>query len=194
MGFVRIVGGTLRGRRVRVPDRGVRPTSERVREAIFDILGGAVVRGARVLELYAGTGALGIEALSRGAATADFAEGSRAVAGALSENLKRLALADRARVVVADLSRGTLPAELQGPWDLVFLDPPYDGDAAAAWLGTLSAIAWPAHGGLVVLERRRSTLVPPAGLTLRTERRHGDTVIGIYHAGPEGPGPRGGEA
>ena len=194
MGLVRIVGGELRGRRLQVPDRGVRPTSERVREAVFDILGDAALRGARVLDLYAGTGAFGIEALSRGAATAEFVEGSRAVAVALVRNLKRLALGDRARVVEADLSRGTLPRGLEGPWGLVFLDPPYEGDAAARWLAALETLAWPAGGGLIVLERRRGDLALPAGLALLTERRYGDTVIGIYHAGPETTALRGGGA
>ena len=78
MGFVRIVGGTLRGRRLQVLDRGVRPTSERTREAIFDILGPGSVEGVRVLDLYAGTGALGTEALSRGASSTDFVERDRA--------------------------------------------------------------------------------------------------------------------
>ena len=78
VGTVRIVGGSLRGRRLRVPDRGVRPTSERTREAIFDILGAERLEGASVLELFAGTGALGIEALSRGARSVDFVEGNHA--------------------------------------------------------------------------------------------------------------------
>ncbi len=183
MGLLRVVGGALRGSRLRVPDRGVRPTSERVREAVFDILG-VRVEGARVLDLYAGTGALGIEALSRGAASADFVEGERAVARALEENLTRLGLGERARVTVAPLDSGELPPGLSGPWGLVFLDPPYAGDAGARWLGTLASAAWPTGGGLVVLERRKGALKAPAGLSLRTERRYGDTVIGIYHAGP----------
>jgi 16S rRNA (guanine966-N2)-methyltransferase len=172
----------------------VRPTSERVREAVFDILGDPGVGGARVLDLYAGTGAFGIEALSRGARSADFVEGSRAVADALTQNLGRLALADRARVVLADLSRGKLPQGLTGPWNLVFLDPPYAGDEAAVWLAALTRLPWPGDGGLIVLERRRGALAPPPGLTLLTERRYGDTVIGIYHAGPAAPAPRGGGA
>jgi 16S rRNA (guanine966-N2)-methyltransferase len=157
-----------------VPERGVRPTSERVREAVFDMLGAAPVRSARVLELFAGTGALGVEALSRGAATVDFVEGSRAVARALSENLERLSLAHRTRVIVADLSRGVLPAEAAGPWDLVFLDPPYAGDTGARWLAALAATAWPEGGGLIVLERRRGALAAPAGLSLRRIRRRGE--------------------
>jgi 16S rRNA (guanine966-N2)-methyltransferase len=166
----------------------VRPTAERVREAIFDILGAARVDGARVLELYAGTGALGVEALSRGAAGADFVEGDRAVARALEQNLERLALADRGRVVVADLREAALPAGVAGPWSLVFLDPPYAGDEGARWLMSLASIAWPPGGGLVVLERRKGALEAPAGLILRTERRYGDTVVGIYQAGASSGG------
>jgi 16S rRNA (guanine966-N2)-methyltransferase len=150
---------------------------------MFDILGRAAVEGARVLELYAGTGALGIEALSRGARSVDFVEMDREVARALEANLARLDLAGRARVTVADLSRGALPAPPAGPWDLVFLDPPYARDEGARWLATLAGIRWPPGGGLVVLERRKGALEAPAGLTLRTERRYGDTLVGIYHAG-----------
>jgi 16S rRNA (guanine966-N2)-methyltransferase len=172
----------------------VRPTSERVREAVFDILGDGAVRGARVLDLFAGTGAFGIEALSRGAATAVFLERTRTVARALAENLERFSLAGRARVVVADLSRGALPPDAPGPWELVFLDPPYAGRAGALWLDALASIRWPAGGGLLVLEQRRGVLAPPDGVVLRTERRYGDTVIRIYHAGSVEPGSRGGVA
>jgi 16S rRNA (guanine966-N2)-methyltransferase len=191
MGFLRVVGGALRGRRLRVPDRGVRPTSERVREAVFDILG-ARVPGARVLDLFAGTGALGIEALSRGAASAAFVEGDRAVARVLEGNLGRLGLSDRASVAVAPLEGARLPAALAGPWDLVFLDPPYAGEAGARWLAALASAPWPPSGGLIVLERRRGTLAAPEGIVLLTERRYGDTVVGIYHAGPQGAPRTGG--
>src|SRR6185436_348395 len=97
MGLIRVIGGDLRGRRTRVPDQGVRPTSERAREAVFDILGPSFLNGARVLDLYAGSGALGIEALSRGADFADFAERSRTVARTLEENLATLGLSARGR-------------------------------------------------------------------------------------------------
>ncbi|HEX7079037.1 MAG TPA: 16S rRNA (guanine(966)-N(2))-methyltransferase RsmD [Candidatus Eisenbacteria bacterium] len=183
MGLIRVVGGALRGRRIRVPDRGVRPTSERTREAIFDVLGPAAVAGARVLDLYAGTGALGIEALSRGAAWADFAEGSRAVARRLSENLAALGLAERSRVLVADLGRAALPRAAAGPWEIVFLDPPYAGDAGSRWLGALASIAWPPAGGLVVYERFRGRETErPAGLALLTERDYGDTIVAFFRA------------
>lgn len=195
MGTIRIVGGALRGRRIPVPERGVRPTAERTREAIFDVLGPAMVLGARVLDLYAGTGALGIEALSRGAARADFAEGDRAVARRLVANLAALGLAERSRVVVADLDRAALPATVAGPWEIVFLDPPYAGDAGSRWLRALAAAPWPREGGLVVHERARGTEVEtPAGLSLLTEREYGDTTVAIYraaHAGPEGAAGKG---
>ena len=192
MGLIRVVGGELRGRRLRVPDRGVRPTSERAREAVFDILGPSRVRGARVLDLYAGSGALGIEALSRGATFADFAEGNRAVARTLEENLGTLLLADRSRVHVTDLDRAVLPAA--GPWHIVFLDPPYDGDAGERWLSTLAEAGWPPEGGLVVYERRTGTTVRvPDGLELKTERAYGDAAVAFYQTGgPGGPLPKGG--
>jgi len=167
-----------------VPDRAVRPTSERAREAIFDILGPAWTAGATVLDLYAGTGALGIEALSRGAARADFVERDPAVARLLRENLAALGLSERARVVTADLDRGDLPAELSGPWSLVFLDPPYAGEGGARWLDRLERLAWAPEGGLVIYEHRSgSTVPPPPGLALAVERAYGDTAVSIYRAG-----------
>ena len=187
MGMIRVVGGALRGRRLRVPDRGVRPTSERAREAVFDILGPSILTGTRVLDLYAGSGALGIEALSRGAKFADFAERNRIVARTLQENLDVLGLSDRSRVHVTDLDRAALPAG--GPWHVVFLDPPYDGDAGARWLEALAKAAWPPDGGLVVYERRSGTEArAPEALLLSTEREYGDAAVAIYRTGgPSGP-------
>jgi len=192
MGLIRVIGGELRGRRFRVPDRGVRPTSERAREAVFDILGPSLLSGARVLDLYAGSGALGIEALSRGAAFADFAEGSRSVARTLEQNLESLGLSTRGRVHVTDLDRATLT--VPGPWSVVFLDPPYDGDAGVRWLATLAAAVWPDGGGLVVYERRSGTPVKaPAELVLKTEREYGDAAVAFYRTGgPSGPTSQGG--
>lgn len=184
MGRLRVVGGSLRGRKLEVPDRGVRPTSERAREAIFDILGPAWVSGAAVLDLYAGTGALGIEALSRGAARAEFVERDPATARLLRENLAALGLSDRARVSIADLDRGDLPAEVKGPWNLVFLDPPYAGEGGSCWLERLPRLAWPADGGLVIYEHRSGIEIPPPpGLAPAVERAYGDTAVSIYRAG-----------
>lgn len=182
------MGGTFRGRRLAVPDQGVRPTSERTREAIFDILGSAIVHEARVLDLYAGTGALGIEALSRGAAHADFLEGSATVARRLRENLATLGIDARATVTRADLERGTLPPGLRGPWELVFLDPPYEGTAGQRWIERLAREPWIEPGGIVVYERRKGSPAPLEDrLALTTERTYGDTAIVFYRArGPEG--------
>lgn len=183
MGRIRIVGGSLRGRKIEVPDRGVRPTSDRTREAIFDVLGPDSVRDARVLDLYAGTGALGIEALSRGAREARFLEGNREVARALRENLERLGLEDRASVIEADLARATRPAGAEGAFDLVFLDPPYAGDAGARWLAVLAEGPWAERGGLVVYERMKGGPAPePHGLAIATERTYSETTVTFYRA------------
>ena len=187
MGVIRVVGGELRGRRLAVAARGVRPTSERTREAMFDILGSGVVSGARVLDLYAGTGALGIEALSRGAMFADFVESSADVARRLTESLESLGLGARSRVHCADLARGVLPAGVAGPWQLVFLDPPYAGGAGAMWLRALARLDWGDGGGVVVHERATKSGKErgdePDGLRLLTERRYGDTTVAIYRGG-----------
>jgi 16S rRNA (guanine966-N2)-methyltransferase len=181
MGYIRIVGGDLRGRRIQVPDRGVRPTSERTREAVFNVLGPRAVQSARVLDLYAGTGALGIEALSRGARECCFVERSRPVAGALRENLTRLGLAGRATVHEGDLSRIELPPGILGAFNLVFLDPPYAGDAGPLWLGRLGQMPGPEGGGLVVYERRKGTEAPvPPGFEVATERTYSDTTVTFY--------------
>lgn len=191
MGFVRIVGGALRGRRLSVPERGVRPTSERAREAIFDILGPRLVSGARVLDLYAGTGALGIEALSRGAGSADFVEKSPEIARRLTGNLRELGFGAEARVHEADLDRTELPRHLSGTWRLVFLDPPYDGDAGPRWVEALARSSRLDPDGIVIYERRKGMSAPlPSAFTLATERTYGDTTVAFYRAGgpPGAPG------
>ena len=195
VGFVRIVGGALRGRRLDVPDRDVRPTSERAREAIFDILGPRLVSGARVLDLYAGTGALGIEALSRGAASADFVERSPEIARRLERNLRALGLEEaEARVHLADLASGELPARLRGTWRLVFLDPPYDGDEGRRWVEALARPSRLDPAGILVYERRKGAELPsPAGLALATERTYGEATVAFYRVGgPEGTPGEGG--
>jgi 16S rRNA (guanine966-N2)-methyltransferase len=177
MGAIRIVGGALRGRKIEVQGRAIRPTSDRTREAIFDILGPSAVTDAAVLDLYAGTGALGIEALSRGARSARFVENDRATARALRENLARLGLGDRGAVIEADLDAGDLPAGATGPFDLVFLDPPYEGGAGALWVGRLAE----ARCGLIVYERRKGGVAPaPPGLSLATERTYSETTVTFY--------------
>lgn len=186
MGLIRVVGGALRGRRIPVPDRGVRPTSERTREAIFDLLGPGTLEGQRVLDLYAGTGALGIEALSRGAAFADFIEKDPAAAKRLSETLATLGLSGQGCVHRADLAGGELPPDAAGPWGIVFLDPPYAGEAGTVWLAALARLE-PARSALVVYERAHAAATgAPPELQVWKERRYGDTTVVIYRNVPGG--------
>lgn len=120
---LRIIGGSHGGRRLRFPGvRGLRPTADRVRETLFNWLQGEIT-DSRVLDLFAGSGALGLEALSRGAAEAVFVERARPAAGQLRRNLELLGLGGRGRVVQADARRYIESAE--GPFDIVFLDPPF---------------------------------------------------------------------
>ncbi|TDX96921.1 16S rRNA (guanine966-N2)-methyltransferase [Amycolatopsis arida] len=175
----RIVAGRAGGRRLRVPSRGTRPTSERVREALFNALESAgELAGARVLDLYAGSGALGLEALSRGAADALFVEADRTAAEVLRGNVAALGLGGtvrqgRVEAVVA----GPAPA----PFDVVLADPPYAlaGAQLTAVLADLAAGGWVGAGALVVVERDRRTGEPewPAGFTALRARRYGDTAL-----------------
>jgi 16S rRNA (guanine(966)-N(2))-methyltransferase RsmD len=174
---VRVVAGRLGGRRLRAPrGRDTRPTSDRVREALFSMLG--PIDGARVLDLFAGSGALGIEALSRGAAEATFVDRAPAAIRAVGANLE--ALGADALVVRAEARRFLGGASRSGrSYDLVFLDPPYrlgtslGRDLSAA----LAAVLAP--GATVVTESdRRAPL--EVDLPLEDERRYGDTLIRIH--------------
>jgi len=180
---LRVTGGELRGRRLRSPRSGLRPTSDRVREALFARLGD--LTGAAVLDLYAGTGALGIEALSRGAASLVSVERSRRAAAVISTNLDSLGLESVSRVVVGDVCDALRRLGRSGEcFDLVFLDPPYAAGEAAAALHALVEASVLAPGATVVLERGRSHPVAHlAGLELLDERTYGDTVITRFIAG-----------
>ncbi|MBW8824177.1 MAG: 16S rRNA (guanine(966)-N(2))-methyltransferase RsmD [Xanthomonadales bacterium] len=164
-GTVRIVGGRWRGTKLPVPDvSGLRPSSDRVRETLFNWLQ-PVLPGARVLDLFAGTGALGLEALSRGAAAATLVERDRSASAGLRASIDRLGAADTARLVQAD-ALAWLAGTTGGPFDIVFVDPPFADDlwarvvaglalhvAADAWLYVESAhgihvdpgMAWQLH-------------------------------------------------
>ena len=172
---MRVIAGTLGGRRLAAPPgRATRPTSDRVREALFSILAPRL-SDARVLDLFAGSGALGIEALSRGAASATFVESSEAALRVLHRNLSGLGVT--AEVVRADAVRWLRASG--DLYDLVFLDPPYD---LAARLGPELSAALPAvlgSGATVAAESdRRHPL--ELDLPLLTERRYGDTLIRIH--------------
>lgn len=180
--MTRIVAGSAGGRTLRVPARGTRPTSERVREALFSRLDhDDALDGARVLDLYAGSGALGLEAASRGAARVVLVESGRDAVRVCRENVAALGLGERASVVpgrVETVLPG-LPADA-GPFDLVLLDPPYDLDDVG--LGVVLAALVPpavADGAVVVVERARRSGEPRWPSTLRPgdARGYGDTVL-----------------
>jgi 16S rRNA (guanine966-N2)-methyltransferase len=183
MSTLRITGGEHAGRRLRVPARGVRPTAERVREALFSMLAHrGALDGARVLDAFAGSGALGLEALSRGAASALFVEKSRAAAAALAANIEALGLAPRSRVLVRDAASALRALAAEGArFDLCFVDPPYASPLAAEATLLLADGGLLAERALVVVESdRRHAPGPIAGLALALERRYGDTLISLY--------------
>jgi 16S rRNA (guanine966-N2)-methyltransferase len=177
---VRIVGGTLGGRVLRAPGgAATRPTSEKVREAVFAILGS--IEGAHVLDLFAGTGALGLEALSRGAAHATFVDSARPAVAAISGNLRALGLEDRATVIAGDAVACAARQVPAAPWRLVFVDPPYRSDLAARAVAALP-LAHLAPGAVIVIEHDRHNPPPETlGSLLRTDqRRYGDTLISFF--------------
>ena len=189
MGELRIVAGALRGRKLRVPSGlDVRPTSDRVREALFDILGG-FPEGKRVLDAYAGTGAPGFEALSRGAAAVTFLESARSVVGVLRANAAALGVEARCRIVAADVVATVLSGAPGGPFDLVLADPPYALADPSPLLRALARDAL-APAARVVLERDRAVEAAdgPAGLRLARTARYGRTCLDFYEWSASGPG------
>ena len=156
---VRIIGGGWRGRRVSFPDiPGLRPTPDRVRETLFNWLQERIA-GARCLDLFAGSGALGLEALSRGAKEVVFVEQAVAAARALQEQLIRFG--GQARAQVAEMGAARYLRSVPQAFDIVFLDPPFGRDALAEYVPLLDEGQWLKPGALVYLENEKKTGVPP---------------------------------
>ena len=179
---MRVISGELGGRPLAAPrGRETRPTSDRVREALFMAL--EPLTGLRVVDLYAGSGALGIEALSRGAAWVDFVESSSVARAALEKNLSGLDLRDRSRVWRLTLPRGLsrLKAELAAA-DLVLADPPYGGSEARVVLAALGQGGALRRGARVVIEHHAKDDVPERAGDLRRDRvrKYGETVVTTY--------------
>lgn len=175
---MRIVAGQLRGRRILAPaGSDTRPTTDRVREAVFNSLVSMdLIDGATVVDLFAGTGAMGLEALSRGAAHCRFVEHDARALRVLRENIQALGVADRSTVIAADAAghvRGMPPA------DLVLADPPYD---FAGWPDLLAAVPAP----FVVAESGR-TVAAPDGWELLREKRYGRTTVSFLQRTDELP-------
>jgi len=180
---MRVIGGLARGRRLQAPrGRRTRPTSDYLREVLFDLLG-QQVSGRNFLDLYAGTGAVGIEALSRGAARAVFVEHDRSAIGALRQNLDASGLLDRATVLQMDVLRYLRrPATEPGRFHLIFLDPPYGQVNVGRIVSLISATGLLEPGGLAILERFAKS--PPILVSDELPRvraiRHGDSVLELY--------------
>ena len=178
---MRISGGTARGRRLTGPTRRVtRPTASRVKAALFSILSERI-QNSRFLDLYAGTGAIGIEALSRGARQATFVEADSAICRLLEANLRRCGYEHRSeirRIDAADFLRRP-PAE---PYDIVFLDPPYHTPESKRLLPSLCRGAIIAPHGVVIIEHFHKVQLPPQinSLVLLKSYRYGDTLLSVY--------------
>lgn len=188
---MRIIGGTARGLHLSPVGEGdakahLRPTSDRVRESIFNLLVNGKLDGgpnplpnARVLDLFAGTGALGLEALSRGADFACFIDDGPAAQTLLKRNIALMRAADRSSVMRYSATR--LPAAPKAPFSLIFLDPPYGKALGEAALASASAAQWIAPSAVIVWEESTAPL-PPVGFAVIDQRRYGDTHITLLRA------------
>ena len=190
--MTRIIGGTAGGRRIKAPaGETTRPTSDRVREALFSSLESSLgsLTGLRFLDLYAGSGAIGLEARSRGAGVVTCVEHDRRTTGLIRDNIRRLGLGG-VEVLASQVGRA-LAHPPRAPYDVAFLDPPYALPVAQveADLAALRDHDWLVDGGLVVVERssRGPGLTWPDGLTGERERTYGETVLWYGHAAATGP-------
>ena len=181
MGRVRIVGGEFRGRPLATPrDATIRPTTDRTREALFNVLAHRFperLEGARVLDLFAGTGALGLEALSRGAASCVFIEESAEGRGLIRTNVEAFGLQGRTKIFRRDAtSLGA--AGTMAPFGLVFADPPYGKGLGERALASALAGAWLTQDALCVVEETAAAAFDPGpGFTVLDERSYGETII-----------------
>lgn len=178
---MRIVAGEWRGRKLVAPEgMETRPTGDRVRETLFSMLASRLgsFEGLRVADLYAGSGALGLEALSRGAAFACFVEQDARAVAAIRANVETLGAADRAQILPR--SADALPP--QRPFDLLFADPPYAPASGTVALRQMLAPGWAAAGSWMAIETERGTAVDPQGCTLETERDVGPARLTFLRA------------
>jgi 16S rRNA (guanine(966)-N(2))-methyltransferase RsmD len=198
---MRVIAGIAKGRRLVAPkSAAVRPTTDRVKEAIFSMLEAQAFRRAerdesttpfpfpRVLDLFAGSGALGVEALSRGAAHVDFVEASSQARAVITENLRRTGFT--AQGTVHGMRAETAISTLRGPYDLILLDPPYGDEAAAHVLQQLGSSDILADQAIVIFEHARSRQIPSqaGALQLARSRNHGSTAISLFFRPAESGG------
>ncbi|HPU01016.1 MAG: 16S rRNA (guanine(966)-N(2))-methyltransferase RsmD [Firmicutes bacterium] len=180
---MRVIAGSAGGTKLKAPrGSGVRPTSDRVKEALFNILGARVCQ-ALVWDLFAGSGAIGIEALSRGAAECVFVERNRRHMGMIKENLARTGLAGRARLICLDVLKALEMLSREGRQaDLIFLDPPYQEENVPQVLQAIELHGLLREGGLIVLELFARIRLWPVEQPEVEQRRYGDTVLAFIEA------------
>ena len=192
--MTRIIGGSAGGRRISTPNgQHTRPTTDRVREALFSSIEAwcGSLQGLRFLDLYAGSGAVGLEAWSRGAGVVTLVESDRRTARLIGDNAKALGFA-KADVVAASVT-ATLAKVPSAPYDVAFMDPPYplDDTSVGEELALLDAQGWLVPGAMVVVERSSRSPEPtwPAGITGQRRKRYGETSLWYGHAAanPEDP-------
>ena len=178
---MRVVGGTFRGRTIIAPKgTGTRPTTDRTRESLFNIFdhGYTGCEGARVLDLFAGSGAMGLEALSRAASFALFVEDAASARGAIRENVEALNLQGRTKIFRRDATKlGPLPAALGAPFDLVFCDPPYGKGLGTRAATSARAGGWLATDSLILVEEAKGAFEAPDGFDVLETRDFGDTEV-----------------
>ena len=182
---MRIIAGTLKGRTLDSPTwDGLRPTSDRLRETLFNVLG-QTLDGARVLDVCTGTGAVAIEALSRGAVSATCLDADARACALVRTNAARLGVENRCMIVRGEAPASITAARLGGPFDAIVLDPPY----AAPWIdqAVAAAAVLLAPGGRLVLEHGAKHVAPQVpGIVLERTRRQGDSALTTYRAAAEG--------
>ena len=181
---MRIVAGTLKGRTLKGPTGpGLRPTSDGLRETLFNVLGDQV-EGARVLDGFAGTGAVGLEALSRGAIRVTFVENDRRALEVIRRNIEVCGASAACDVIAADVAALDVRQAAPGPFELIFLDPPYDAPGIEATVVQTSR--WLSPGGMLVLEHSKRNPSPerPGRLVRRRVLQAGDSALSFYEAGP----------
>jgi 16S rRNA (guanine966-N2)-methyltransferase len=182
---MRVIAGEAKGRRLKAPTSGTRPMADRMREALFSALGD--IEGLEVLDLYAGSGSLGLEALSRGAAHAMFVELARDAILKLQQNVDATGLADRSEVEWGDVA-SVLSRSAPRRVDLIFVDPPYGNNSASVQrdLEALVTGGWLSDTGRIVVHRpAKEFALDPLGLTLSWERAYGQSHIYVFSHEPE---------
>jgi 16S rRNA (guanine966-N2)-methyltransferase len=178
--MLKIIAGEYKGRLLKTPPgKQVRPSSGLLRGVIFNVLGD-LVRGEKVLDLYAGTGALGIEALSRGAAEVTMVEADRATAGLIRQNLEMLKVQDTARVVIQDAL--DFVSSSRGKYDIVLADPPYQANVSSQILNLAAKHGLLAPGGILVIQHHRAEKITPETekLVLWKSKKHGKSSLEFY--------------